>query len=397
MPSTGSVAIVGGCGRAGLPLGIALAHEGVQTVLVDINQRAVDLVNAGTVPFAEDGAAEALEATAGKTLTATTDAAAVADVEFVVIVIGTPVDEHLNPDPRAVPRAIEAIAEHLHDGQCIILRSTLYPGVTELVLQLVERLGLDIDVAFCPERIAEGKAMTELYELPQIIAARTDAAAARAEGLFRHLTSKIVPLSPEEAELAKLFTNTWRYIRFAIANQLFMIANDHDLDYERIRSAMREDYPRAADLPAAGFAAGPCLFKDTMQLAAFNNNGFTLGHSAMMVNEGLPLYLVARMEERFGALTDKTVGILGMAFKGESDDTRSSLSYKLKRILGFHAADVLTTDPHVTDDPNLLPLDDVLERADLIVIGSPHELYRSLKTSLPVIDVWNITGNGVLI
>ncbi|MBI2704864.1 MAG: nucleotide sugar dehydrogenase [Actinobacteria bacterium] len=388
---------MGGCGRAGLPLGITLAHEGLPTVLVDINQSAVDLVNQGLVPFAENGAAEMLEDTVGTTLRATTDAKAVADVEFVIIVIGTPVDEHLNPDPQAVTRAIEAFADHLRDGQCLILRSTLYPGVTELVRQLIDRLGLQIDVAFCPERIAEGKAMTELYELPQIVAARTDAAAARAEGLFRHLTDKIIFLNPEEAELAKLFTNTWRYIRFAIANQLFMIANDHGLDYERIRSAMRDDYPRAADLPAAGFAAGPCLFKDTMQLAAFNNNGFTLGHSAMMVNEGLPLYVVARMEERFGKLTDKTVGILGMAFKSESDDRRSSLSYKLKRILGFRAAQVLTTDPHVTNDPHLFALDDVLEQSDLIVIGTPHEAYRSLKTSLPVIDVWNVTGNGVLI
>src|SRR5207244_7606341 len=160
-------------------------------------------------------------------------------------------------------------------------------------------------------------------------------------------------LEPDEAELAKHFTNTWRYIKFATANQLYMIANDFGLDYERIRSAIAHDYPRAADLPRAGFAAGPCLFKDTMQLAAFNNNNFMLGHASMMVNEGLPLYVVARIEERFD-LRSSAVGILGMAFKGESDDIRSSLSYKLRRILRFKADRVICTDPYVSVDPTLV-------------------------------------------
>ena len=166
-----------------------------------------------------------------------------------MIVIGTPIDEHLNPDLNAVSAAIEEIGDSLADGQVLILRSTVYPGVTAMVERLVERRGLDVDVAFCPERIAEGKAMTELYELPQIVASRSPRAVDRAEKLFRNLTHEVVLLEPEEAELAKLFTNVWRYIKFASANQLFMMANDFGLDYERIRSAVGYEYPRAADLP----------------------------------------------------------------------------------------------------------------------------------------------------
>lgn len=201
-------------------------------------------------------------------------------------------------------------------------------------------------------------------------------------------------LEPEEAELAKLFTNTWRYIKFATANQLFMMANDFGLDYERIRSAIRHEYPRADDLPGAGFAAGPCLFKDTMQLAAFNNNNFQLGQAAVMVNEGLPLYLVSRLERRHD-LSECTVGILGMAFKAESDDIRSSLSYKLKRILRFKAKAVLTHDPHVTLDPDLTDLETVLRNSDILVIGAPHEAYRCLEPTVPVVDVWDLLGRGV--
>ncbi len=390
------VVVIGGCGRVGLPLGLAFADRGLRVTLFDINPDAVADVEAGRLPFEELGAAEVLARVAGRTLDATTDPCCVAEAEHVVVVIGTPVDEHLNPEPQAVPRAVAAVGDHLRDGQLLVLRSTLYPGVTALVERLVAELGKDVDVSFCPERIAEGKAMTELFELPQLVAARTDRAVDRSAKLFRTLTAQVVPLTPEEAELAKLFTNTWRYIRFAIANQLFMIANDFGLDYERIRGAMAYDYPRAADLPGAGFAAGPCLLKDTMQLAAFNNNNFTLGHAAMLVNEGLPLYVVHRLQQRFD-LSTMTVGILGMGFKADSDDPRDSLSYKLKRILRFKAAAVLTTDPHVRTDPELVPLGDVLERADLLIIGAPHRAYAGLRPRQPVVDIWDLFGNGVAV
>lgn len=393
--SSVDVAIVGGCGHVGLPLGLAFAERGLSVRLHDIDPDAVACVNAGGVPFSEPGALEVLTSVLdGGRLSATTDPTTIRDAETVVVVIGTPIDEHLNPDLGAVARAIEDVADHLVDGQLLVLRSTVYPGVTAMVEQLVARIGLAVDVAFCPERIAEGHAMSELTTLPQIVASRTARASERATKLFRNLAHEIVYLEPEEAELAKLFTNVWRYIKFATANQLFMMANDFGLDYERIRTAVTYNYPRAADLPGAGFAAGPCLFKDTMQLAAFNNNNFHLGQASMMINEGLPLYVVARLEQRFD-LASMTVGILGMSFKAESDDIRSSLSYKLKRILTFKAARVLTHDPHVSLDSELDSLDEVLDAADLLVIGAPHEMYRGLDVAVPVIDIWNLRGDGV--
>ena len=391
------VLILGGCGHVGLPLGLALADAGRSVALCDLNQTAVDRVNSGDMPHAEPGAPEVLARTlASGKLRATSDPAAVATAEHVVIVIGTPVDEHLNPDPQAVVDAIAAVSDHLVDGQILVLRSTVFPGVTRMVERLVERLGKSVDVAFCPERIAEGKAMEELYSLPQIVSARTDHAFERAAELFRNLTKTIVRVEPEEAELAKLFTNSYRYIKFAAANQLYMMANDFGVDYERIRMAVIEDYPRAADLPGPGFAAGPCLLKDTMQLAAFNNNNFALGLASMQINEGLPLYLVSKMAARYD-LDSMTVGILGMAFKGDSDDNRSSLAYKLKRVLKVRAAEVLTSDPYVEVDPNLVPLEVVLAEADVVVIGAPHKLYKGLTIEQPVVDIWNIRGNGVVL
>lgn len=382
--------MVGGCGHVGLPLGLAFADAGLDVLLYDIDANAVDLVRAGKMPFFERGAEEVLQRVlAAGTLTLTTEPEQVSAVEHVVVVVGTPVDEHLNPDPGAVVSAIELMVDHLRDGQHLVMRSTVYPGVTAMVERLLARHGKALDVTFCPERIAEGRAMEELYSLPQIVSGRTPAAIDRAAGLFGHLTAKTIPLSVEEAELAKLFTNTWRYIKFAAANQLYMIATDYGADYERIRAAMTEDYPRASDIPGAGLAAGPCLLKDTMQLAAFNKNNFLLGHASMLVNEGLPGYMVDQIEATHD-LSTMTVGLLGMAFKGESDDIRSSLSYKLKRLLKLKAARVLCTDPYVTVDDDLEPLDVVLENADLLVIGAPHKAYGSLAPQVPAFDIWNV-------
>ena len=269
----------------------------------------------------------------------------------------------------------------------------MYPGVTDAVDRMLSDRGLKIDVAFCPERIAEGRAMEELSTLPQIVAGRTAQVRDRAATLFKHLTDVVVELEPTEAELAKLFTNAWRYVKFAAANQFFMMANDHGLDYDRIRRALAYEYPRAADIPGAGFAAGPCLLKDTMQLAAFTDNTFLLGHSAMLINESIPLYLVTQLEQRHD-LGTLTIGILGMAFKAESDDIRSSLSYKLKRILEFRAKRVICTDPYVTVDPTLASLGETVEGSDLLIVATPHKVYADLDTRRPIIDIWNLLGRG---
>jgi UDP-N-acetyl-D-mannosaminuronic acid dehydrogenase len=388
------VAIVGGCGRAGLPLGLVLADAGLSVMLYDRDTEAVHRVRAGKMPFWENGADEILERLiATDKLDATTDSRAVGEAEHVVLVVGTPVDEHQNPDLKFVLLAIEGLIDQLRDGQHVVLRSTVYPGVTAMVAKLLVAAKLTIDVSFCPERIAEGKAMQELRSLPQIIAGRGERAVRRAEKLFGTFAPSMVYLDVEEAEIAKLFANTWRYIQFAAANQLFMIANDFGVDFSRIRNALKQDYPRLAGMPGPGFAAGPCLLKDTMQLAAFNNNNFTLGHASMMIHEGLPLYMVSRLEHEY-ELSKMTVGILGMAFKAESDDTRSSLSYKLKRLLRFRAARVLCTDPYAVGDADLWPLADVVAESDLLVIATPHRQYADLDVDVPVIDVWNLLGNG---
>jgi UDP-N-acetyl-D-mannosaminuronic acid dehydrogenase len=315
--------------------------------------------------------------------------------DVVIVVIGTPVDEHLSPDPNTVVASIQELSPYLNIDQLLVLRSTVFPGVSKKISEYLAHTLPGIDLAYCPERIVEGNALFELTSLPQIIGVSEDPTFARASLIFEQLGVSTVKCSMEEAELAKLYTNVWRYIKFAIANQFWMMSNDLNVDYENVRHAISFEYPRAADIPGAGFAAGPCLFKDTMQLSALVQQNFPLGQSAMMINEGTPGYVVSRLERKY-KLNELTVGILGMAFKGDVDDVRSSLAFKLRKLLAFKCKEVLMHDPFVLDK-RFVDYEEIIEKSDVLIIGAPHSLYKLLDTDKPVIDIWNLLQKGVLI
>lgn len=389
------VCIVGGLGHAGLPLGISLANSGKKVILYDINEKSIETVSEGKTPFVETGAEEILKKVLGKTLFVSSSKHVISDSYFIVIVIGTPVDEHLNPKFTEFKKFFLDILEFIRDDQHIILRSTIVPGITEKIKELLRSHGKQTKVSFCPERIAEGKAMEELRSLPQIVASFDEPSFREAKELFLRLTDDVIFLEPLEAELAKLFTNVWRYIQFSISNQFYQIATQSGLDFYKIYNAMTYNYPRTQGFHRAGFTAGPCLFKDTMQLAAFSNNTFFLGHAAMLINEGLPNFIVQMLKEKY-SLKDKVVGILGMAFKGDSDDHRESLSYKLKKILEIDSKKVLCTDPFVKDD-TLVSLDEVITLSDILILGAQHSVYKQIEvdfSSKIVVDIWNFFGRG---
>jgi UDP-N-acetyl-D-mannosaminuronic acid dehydrogenase len=386
--------IVGGLGHVGLPLGLSLAQAGQRVVLYDINEAGAAAVSAGHMPFVESGADEVLADVLGRTLFVSTDRAVIGHSHFVVIVIGTPVDEHLNPRFSIFQKFFDTIIDLISDDQHIILRSTAFPGATTRIKDHLQARGKRTRVSFCPERIAQGQAMKELHSLPQIVASFDEEGLAEAAALFRLLTDDIVVLTPTEAELAKLFTNAWRYIQFAIANQFYQVACQQGLDFYRIHGAITHNYPRAASFPTAGFTAGPCLFKDTMQLAACSTNNFFLGHAAMLVNEGLPNFIVQKLKER-GPLTDKVVGVLGMAFKADIDDRRESLAYKLKKVLETEARQVLCSDCYI-EEAGFVPASELVATAEIVIVAAPHREYADLAFPgrTMVVDVWNFFGKG---
>ena len=390
------VVVLGGGGHVGLPLSLALADSGLRVGIYDTNPVTLMRIEAGHVPFLETGAEDLLRRLlpTGR-LSFSTHGAMVERTDQLIVVVGTPVDEFLAPSLTIFAKTMDQVIPHLREGSLVVLRSTVFPGTTEYVSQHLADAGCRVDVAFCPERIAEGRALEELRTLPQIVGADDDKAAERATALFARLVDHTIRTTSKEAELAKLLTNTWRYMKFAVANQFFMIAHTAGVDYNNVLRAIREDYPRAQDLPGPGFAAGPCLFKDAMQLTAFTTDHFPMGQAAVQVNEGLPAYIVSALERRYGTLRGKTVGILGMAFKAESDDERASLSYKLRKLLTWAGARVLATDPYVHDE-RLVDLDCVLDESDILILGAPHERYRELQVGgKDVVDVWGALGEGI--
>jgi UDP-N-acetyl-D-mannosaminuronic acid dehydrogenase len=390
------ICIVGGAGHVGLPLALAFAAVGQRVIINDRNRAVMDQIKAGTMPFVEYGAEPLLaQALREDKLLFSANPPDISRARHVIVAIGTPVDEYLNPKLRALLDLFQQLRPHLHPSQTIIIRSTVFPRTCRQVERVLSQDGQRWNVAYCPERIAQGYAIRELRELPQIVSGASPEAIESATRLFSLLAPEIVHLEIEEAELAKLFSNAWRYIQFAASNQFYMLSNTIGVDFNRVREAMVRGYGRAATLPGPGFAAGPCLLKDTMQLAAFNNNSFPLGHAAMSINEGLPNYLVDLLSRRYN-LAETRVGILGMAFKADVDDIRDSLSYKLGKVLRFHGAEVLYSD-EFAKDPTFISKEALVARAHVVIVGVPHSAYKmlSIPPGVEVVDLWGVVGKGV--
>jgi UDP-N-acetyl-D-mannosaminuronic acid dehydrogenase len=385
------VAVVGGAGHVGVPLSLVLADSGLRTLIYDLNRAALTELEAGRLPFIEEGGEVLLQkALAAKALGFSENPAHLRSVPVIVVTIGTPIDEFHNPNITLLTRCIDTLLPHLSDEQTIILRSTVAPGVTDFLDGYLRRQGSKIGLAFCPERVVQGKGIAEIRSIPQFVAATTPEALQVAARLFSKISPQVIEMTPREAEFAKLLCNTFRYITFAATNQLYMMCEQAGLDYIGLLEKVRQGYPRMSYIPGPGFAAGPCLMKDTMQLFAFGRHNFPLGEMAMTINEGLPNFLVDQLRRKM-SLKDRVIGILGMAFKAESDDKRDSLSYKLGKILRFEGARVLYSDEYVKD-PIFISKEELCRQSEVIFIGVPHHAYRKLEIPdrIEVIDLWGV-------
>ncbi len=395
-PLPADVCIIGGAGHVGLPLGVTIALSGLRVTLVDVNKKALSLIAKGRFPFKEEGGEAALrKVLRKKLLSVDTKPSAISKARIVILVVGTPVDKYLNPQFADLDRTIAQYFKHFRDGQVLMLRSTIFPGTTERLQRHFDKKKLKVSVAFCPERVVEGKAIHEIQTMPQIVSGFNQETIDIVSTLFNTVSrGGVVEAKPVEAELAKLYSNAWRYITFAVANQFYMMATDRGADYARVHQVMTDKYDRMKGLPRAGFAAGPCLFKDTMQLAAFNQNRFFLGHSAMLVNEGLPRFVIEHIKHRLcnNDLHEKTIGVLGMTFKAESDDVRDSLSFKIRKLAEVEAKEVYAHDYYVKDD-SFTKLDALLRKSDIIIVATPHKRYAQIpkakfKNKI-IVDIWN--------
>jgi len=406
------IAVIG-TGRVGLPLALAFAESGADVIGIDINSEIREAVNIDrTMPFLEPGFEDTLES--GK-LQIREFIEDVEDVDYFVVTVGTPLLHHIETDLTAVTRVIKDLGTKIRKGQMVVMRSTTAPHTTEYVKKQLEvtsglEVGKDVFLACCPERILEGKAKEELYQLPQIVGTEDEQSKELADALFQVLGVEVMHCDFITAELVKLFNNVSRYAYFAIANVLAMIAIDYKAEPYEILRLTNHNYPRPIT-SKPGFTAGTCLRKDFGMLSEAYWSADILV-SAWRINESMPKFLVEAAKHRWGDLSERKIAVLGYSFKRDADDVRDTLSDKVLRYLRRECPQRLVLHDHLIpqEDVPVMPdleftpdLSEAVSEADLVVIATNHSLYSEQSAMLMqriddndcrIVDIWDSLGTG---
>jgi UDP-N-acetyl-D-mannosaminuronic acid dehydrogenase len=406
--SSPDIAIVG-LGRVGLPLALSFADRGLTVLGIDRDEERLAAIAVGRMPFQETGTDELIERVHASGRLRTSDRVAdAAQADAIVLTLGTPSFSHIEIDMRDIRSALDDLLPHLRTGHTIVLRSTIAPGTTEFVAGYLERqrglrAGVDVHVAHVPERIATGKFLQEIDTLPCIVGAVGDEASGQhVARVFDVFDAPIVQTTPVQAELAKIWANILRYTHFALPNLLMMDCEQYGANVFEVIDLINRDYPRGG-IAQPGFTAGTCLRKDfTFSEERSNAPGMLLAVSR--VNESVPHFLVQGMKRRSpdATLNGRKVAVLGLAFKGDTDDERDSLAHKLIRLLERELADVAVHDPLVASPTQ--PLEVALHEAQVVVVAANHEAFVPADTRAAigalaapdalVVDPWNHLGSG---
>jgi UDP-N-acetyl-D-mannosaminuronic acid dehydrogenase len=399
------VAVIG-LGRIGLPLAISFADRGLNVLGVDIDATRLQSVRDARMPFQEPGAQAALDRVhALGTLRVSDRVADAAAAEHIVITLGTPSFSHVEIDISDIRSALDDLLGHLRDGYTIVLRSTIAPGTTEFVAGYIAkhrgfRIGENVFVAHAPERIAAGRFFEEIGTLPCIVGGVGEASGKRVGALFEIFGAPIVQTTPVQAEMAKIWTNIMRYTTFALPNLLMMDCEQHGANVFEVIDLINRDYPRGG-IAMPGLTAGTCLRKDfTFSEERSHAPGMLLAVSR--VNESVPLFLVEGMKRRLGSLNGRKIAVLGLAFKGNTDDERDSLAHKLVRMLERELADVSVHDPRVMTPTQ--PFEEAIGGAAAVVVAANHDEFAGIECLRDVaalaggdaliVDPWNCFGAG---
>lgn len=397
-----------GVGRVGLPLALVLADKGFEVTGIDVDPYRTNLLKHKIMPFLEEGAQPLLDKHAGKNFNVFSQEhidRIVSENAFIIFTLGTPIDDTYSPNFSDIEKLIRRISPVLKPGHTIILRSTVSPGATEqLARQLEEQtklvIGETLFLAYCPERIAEGKSVEELTKIPQIIGALDEASAKKAAEVFSKIAPENLLTKPRAAELAKLFCNMYRYIDFAIGNEFMMIAENYGANIYEVLKLVNKDYKRG-NLKSPGFTAGPCLVKDGFFLID-KSPYMELVTAAWRLNENIPGYILSRIKGEVKDLRKKKVAILGLAFKKNIDDIRYSLSPKLARYFLAEGAKVSVHDPLVDSQP----LKDTITDAEILILGINHDNFKDISfeylkdfvsENCLIFDIWNMFGIGEIL
>ena len=382
------ICIIGGAGHIGLPLALKFCEKNFHVDIIDKNKKVIKNLKNSIFPFYEHGGKKLLDyCIKNKVLTFDYNYEKVKKADFIIITVGTPLVKN-KPSLKEIFEVILTIKKYLKNNQSIILRSTVFPGAMNKILNKIKNINKTIGISYCPERVAQGQSLEEIKKLNQIISSSSIKEQTKIKNLFKNICDEISTCSFDEAEMIKLFSNAWRYVKFAISNEFYMLCDNRNLNYKKIHHMMTKNYSRNDGLPTQGFAAGPCLPKDAVQLYLSNKSNSKLIKTSYNINEKFPNYFVNKLKKKI-KVSGKRIGILGTTFKSNIDDERDSLSIKLKVLLEKNGAKVFCNDPNVKKK-DYLSINKIKKKCNIIFLATPHKEYKkiNLKNKL-VIDCWD--------
>ena len=388
-----------GLGYVGLPLAVELTRGGCTVVGLDTDSRKVDAIRRGTSYIPDVADEDVARLVANGSLSATSDFAALAELDTVNVCVPTPLRKTKDPDVSYMVAAVTNIAAYLHPGMLVILESTTYPGTTEeLVQPILEATGLkaghDFFLAFSPERIDPGNPHFHTSNVPKVVGGTTETCAAVAAALYRRSIEKVVVVgSTRAAEMVKLLENTFRAVNIGLVNEIAMMCDTLGIDvWEVVDAAATKPFGFMPFYPGPGLG-GHCIPIDPFYLSwKAKQDGFEprFIDLAGQVNSHMPQYVVAKIAEalntRRKAVNGARVLVLGITYKRDVDDVRESPALDVMKTLREKGADIAYSDPHVPvlaaslwDGPHALrslAVDgDVLRQFDCAVILTDHRLF----------------------
>jgi len=385
------VAVIG-LGYVGLPLALLASKKGFYTTGIDLDEKRVKLIQGRISPFYDETIQKELQTTS---LKVSNNFKEVASTDVVIICVPTPVDEYKMPDYSFIQGACENISPYLKKDQCIILESTVNPGVCEeIMIPIIERVsklkvGKDISVAHCPERINPGDKKWNVSNIPRVVGGLDKKSLEMAVEFYRSIIdAEIKPMaSLKETEAVKIVENSFRNINIAFVNELAKSFARLNIDVVNvINGAATKPFAFMPHYPGCGIG-GHCIPVDPYYLIeyAFKTNGFKHDFLALAckTNESMHQYTADMVRDELskkGILIENArVAVLGLAYKKDIDDCRASPSFEVMKYLGEMGAKVVSYDPHVLSRSSVKTLKEALIGTDAVLVATDHEEFRNLS------------------
>lgn len=378
-----------GLGYVGLPMAIRSKEVGYEVYGFDLDQSKIDSINAGKSPIEEAYIEERIEKFP---IIATNEATVVGKADIVLVCVPTPVDSSYYPDLTPVIKASEMIAQNLKKGALVVLESTVNPGVSEEIIRPIFEaagyvVGKDVFLAHCPERVNPGDSKWNVSNLPRVVGSFDQEGLDIALEYYSSISSgEIRPMkSIREAEAVKIVENSFRDINIAFVNELAKSFDKMDIDVKDVISgASTKPFAFMAHYPSCG-VGGHCIAVDPYYLierakkSGFDHKFLKI---AREINNSMPEYTVEKLQDALNLvrlpLNGTTVGVLGLAYKANVDDTRESPAFEIIKNLKKHLATVETFDPHVIEKSTSSSLEAILEKSQAIIIATDHREFKDL-------------------